>query len=118
VKTVRVLMLCFFKFCREDVYLHYLHKQIGRYCATKFTLIVACMRFSNCNFVLFLGSPPPILGIDCDLYFVFVHSRSKSIMPAQKKITGSYSVRKGAYRSASKVTSPSKRSIQGDCILP
>jgi len=39
------------------------------------------------------------------------------IMPAQRKITGSYSVRKSASQSTSKSTSPSKRSVQGKCFL-
>ena len=38
-------------------------------------------------------------------------------MPVQKKITGSYSVRKSTLQSASKVTSPGKRSINGVYIL-
>jgi len=39
-------------------------------------------------------------------------------MSVQKKITGSYSVRKGASQSSSKASSPTKRSVQGECILP
>ena len=38
-------------------------------------------------------------------------------MPVQKKITGSYSVRKGTSQSTSKVISPSKRSLQGERIF-
>lgn len=51
------------------------------------------------------------------LWFVCSLCEGLKIMPAQKKITSAYNVRKGTPSSTSKVTSPNKRSMQGECIL-
>jgi len=50
------------------------------------------------------------------IYFVVCVKECK-IMPVQKKITGSYSVRKSTSQLTSKSISPSKRPVQGKCML-